>query len=245
MARALERGEPCGCGSALRECPVWGPILDGLSAEELELDRRNESARGIVRQRLRSQPPAGAFATLPDGISRVTGSRVVVDSSKWPGYTHLLGGIEGVELAVAHLVRDPRGVVHSRRKRALRAGRAVDLSPARSALQWNVWNPVIEAVWRNRRYMRLRYEDFVAAPEDAVRRLARLVGEEAGGMPFTAPETVELAPTHSVAGNRNRFQTGPVRIALDDEWRTAQGLAQRDERVVTALTWPVRRRYGY
>ena len=92
-----------------------------------------------------------------------------------------------------------------------------------------------------RRYLRIRYEDFVAAPQDALRRVAALVGERPGKLPFTAPGLAQLAPTHSVAGNRSRFRTGAVPIELDDEWRTAA----RSNRIVAALTWPARRRYGY
>jgi hypothetical protein len=245
IARALERGELCGCELPLPECPVWSVVLEGLKPAQLKLDERDESALGLVRQRLRRRAPDGGFAALPARIAATTGSRVVVDSSKWPGYASLLEQIDGVGLAVVHLIRDPRGVVHSRQKRGLRAGRPPELSPVRSALQWNVWNPVIEAAWRDGRYARLRYEDFVAKPEEAVHRLARLAGEEAGQTLFTAPDTVELDTTHSVAGNRNRFQKGSVRIALDEEWRTPQGLSPVDRRLVGALTWPLRLRYGY
>jgi hypothetical protein len=152
---------------------------------------------------------------------------------------------EGVEISVLHLVRDPRGVVNSRLRSEERRGRALSPAPAGFALVWVVWNGLIELVWRRKPYLRLRYEDFVAQPEAALTRIAAVVGERPSGMPFVAPDRAELAATHSIAGNRNRFQTGDVHVRLDDEWLRAERFSAADRRAVTALTWPLRLRYRY
>jgi hypothetical protein len=255
--RSLADGSVCGCGEAIADCPEWQRIMaaapESAGAGRLQLGRSVGRARGVVRQLLgargrrprRLEETRAAFAALFRAIAETTGSGVVVDSSKWPGYALFLEQTEGVELAIVHLVRDPRGVVHSRLRSAERRGFSLTPPPAGFAAVWTVWNPLIELVWRRRRYLRLRYEDFVANPEDAVRRIAALVGEAADPLPFVARDTVTLAPTHSVAGNRNRFQTGKVRIRLDDEWRSASRLSARERRAVTALSWPARARYGY
>ena len=245
-ARAFEGGQRCGCGEPLSECPTWRGILaaafgDRGSVSELQFDNSSARALGILRQhRSGTHPCAGAFAAVFRAIAETTGSRVVVDSSKWPGYAYFLGGLENADLALVHLVRDPRGVAHSRRKHTARLGEP-GLGPARSAMQWNVWNPVVEALGRRVAYLRLRYEDFVNAPEDAVRKIAALVGEAPLRLPFTAIGEARLEPTHSVTGNRTRFDTGTVPIELDDGWRR-EGASNG---AVGALTWPLRLRYGY
>ena len=48
---------------------------------------------------------------------------------------------------------------------------------------------------------------------------------------------------HTVAGNPARHRHGLVPMRLDDEWRTA--MPTRDRRLVTAMTYPLLRRYGY
>jgi hypothetical protein len=245
-AQAFEQRDNCGCGEPLLICPVWRRMLgsafgdvDGVAG--LRLDDRSSRSLGILTQRHSPpRPEAAAFKAVFRAAVETTGSRVVVDSSKWPGYAYFLGQLPGVELSVVHLIRDPRGVSHSRRKPNA-WGAPKRLNPARSALQWDAWNPLVEWLGHGRSYLRLRYEDFVAAPEDALGRVAGLVGEEPGELPFTAPGLAQLAPTHSVAGNRSRFRTGSVPIELDDDWRTAA----RSNRTVAALTWPARRRYGY
>jgi hypothetical protein len=54
---------------------------------------------------------------------------------------------------------------------------------------------------------------------------------------------VELGTNHTLAGNPNRFRTGSVRIAEDDEWQSR--LARRDRMVMTSATLPMLLRYGY
>jgi hypothetical protein len=251
--RALSDGSVCGCGEAIPSCPAWRGILGAFgergAVDRLELDPSVGRARGALRHLLLPRrgldQSRAAFAALLPAIAQTTGSRVVVDSSKWPGYALFLDQTEGLELAVVHLVRDPRGVVHSRLRSAERRGFSLTPPPTGFAAVWSVWNALIELVWRRRRYLRLRYEDLVARPEEAVRRIAALVGEAPDALPFAATDTAWLAPTHSVAGNRSRFRTGEVPIRLDDEWRSAPRLGARQRRAVAALTWPVRARYGY
>jgi hypothetical protein len=190
----------------------------------------------------------GTRATLAAVLAAIpvaTGSRVVVDSSKGPGFGTLLEGIPGVELSVVHLVRDPRAVAHSRLKVRERRGYELRPGPPGFALVWDLWNATIELLWSRKRYLRVGYEDFVRRPEQVARQVAELVGEPATGLRLAEPDTVELAPTHSVAGNRNRFQTGPVTLRLDDEWLTAERYRTADRRAVAALSWPLRARYGY
>ena len=103
-----------------------------------------------------------------------------------------------------------------------------------ATLFWVVNNLGAELLWRRapERYLRLRYEDFVARPRDAVARILRLVGEpvapagqeSAGGNgsmahPFVGEHSVVLRSTHNVWGNPDRFRTGVVELAPDDEWR--------------------------
>jgi hypothetical protein len=70
------------------------------------------------------------------------------------------------------------------------------------------------------------------------------VGQSAAAVPhFSDSLEVELGATHSVFGNRVRFQSGTVPICLDAEWR--QKMSARDRAVGTALASPLLSCYGY
>ncbi|MFI1194916.1 sulfotransferase family protein [Micromonospora sp. NPDC020750] len=224
------------------------------------LVRRHRRGRRAVP----AHPDDAALAGLYAAVARHAGARVVVDSSKLPPYGALVGALPGVELRVLHLVRDPRATAFSWRRRRGLDGEADERLMSRppvwkAALLWLVWNTLTARLWAGDpgRYLRVRYEDLTADPEATLGRIAAFADAgtttgsdaEAGlftrpdAGPFTGPATVRLAPTHSVAGNPSRHRTGPVPIAADVEWR--RGLSWWSYAVVTTLTAPGLRRFGY
>ena len=110
-------------------------------------------------------------------------------------------------------------------------------SPIQSAVHWDVHNLLLELLAvRNRNALRVRYEDLVTDPDGVVRSTCNLVG-----VPVAAAS--DGMPRHSISGNPMRFETGPLRIKLDDEW--IEGFAAGDRRLVTLTTAPLLARYGY
>jgi hypothetical protein len=263
-SRGLLARRRCGCGMPVPDCPTWGAILDEAFGGPNRVDAERLAA--VTRRRLHVRSVPGlllgrdgrvphdeyqaALVRLYRAVQRQTGCRVIVDSSKSPVYARLVAAVPGVDVAVVHLIRDPRATAWS----FLRNKRLPDFGddrlmqrqhPLVSARRWSLWQTVTELLWRRRprRYLRLRYEDFMHDPPSAVRRIAGLAGEAPVVLPFTGPATVRLTATHSVSGNPNRFGTGEVELRADDEWRLAMSAA--DRAMVTALTWPLLLRYRY
>ena len=264
--RGLLARRRCGCGIPVPDCPVWGPVLAEAFGGADQVDARRLATATSRRLRAGSVPGLlldgrgrqgadddgyqAALARLYRAVAHQTGCRVIVDSSKSPVYARLVAAIPGVEVAVVHLVRDPRATAWSflRKKRLPDFGddRLMQRQhPLVSARRWSLWQTATELLWRRRgrRYLRLRYEDFVRDPQPALRRILALASETPTALPFSGPATVRLAATHSVSGNPNRFGTGAVELHADEEWRGAMRAADRV--MVTALTWPLLLRYRY
>jgi hypothetical protein len=266
--RGMLEDRLCGCGERFSACPVWQAVLeeafggpDGVDARRMmHLQAQATRIRQLplalgparLRRRLdeRLEDYLLLLGRLYDAVARVTGARVVVDSSKLPTYGRLVDVAPGVDLTVVHLVRDPRATAFSwQRKKRLPDRQTPSFmqrqGPAKAALLWSVWNATAERLWSRRpaRYLRIRYEDFMARPMGTVERIVSAIGEPADGLPFVSETEVELARTHTVAGNPSRFSTGVVELRPDDAWEA--GLSTRHRSVVTALTWPLLRRYGY
>jgi Sulfotransferase family len=264
--RGLVARRRCGCGTPVPDCPVWKAVLTDAFGGPDRVDARRLAA--VTRRRLNPRSVPGmllgrgiragdgadahqaALARLYRAVQRHTGCRVLVDSSKSPVYARLLAAIPGVDVAVVHLVRDPRATAWSFRREKHLPDFGDDRlmqrqHPLVSARRWSLWQGVTELLWgrRSGRYLRLRYEDFVRDPQPAVRRIAGLAGEAPALLPFTGPATVRLAVTHSVSGNPNRFGTGEIDLRADEEWRRA--MRTGDRALVTALTWPLLLRYRY
>jgi hypothetical protein len=239
---ALEN-RPCGCGKPFADCPVWTRVMKDVDADPAEVAaglRQTLRIRRLRAWRTAAHPGVAALYRALDG-------ELVVDSSKLPPYGMLVDRIPGVDMRVLHVVRDPRATAYSwRRRRGLDGPddeRLMSRPPvAKAALLWLVWNAVTAIRWRKSgRYLRVRYEDFVADPAGVTARIAQFA--ELGKTTPIDGHTVHLGPTHSVAGNPSRHRAGEVRVTADREW--VRGLSGPAYALVTCVTAPLLRRFGY
>jgi hypothetical protein len=191
-----------------------------------------------------------AYGRLYEAIGAITGSRVIVDSSKEPAHGFAMSMVPGVDFYALHLLRDPRAAAYSWSKKKPQPDTdtrdfMVRFSPAKSSALWDSWNASAEALWRRvpDRYLRLRYEDFVADPRECFEKILALVGEPDAGPPLVGEREVKLGVSHTVSGNPNRFETGAVELRTDREWTSR--MKPRDKALVTVLTLPLLKHYGY
>ncbi len=271
-SRGVMERRPCACGLAPADCPVWGPVVtrtltsvDGHDPRDT-LDEivaaQSEIARLANRRRILHSASAPTTSwralnlvrdtidTACRSFAAVTDARVVVDTSKRPHDAAVVAALPDVSHYVLHVVRDPRAVAYSwrRAKTFTVAGETHAMGTRRVASttrRWtsNCWGAdLLRRHVPPDRWLRLRYEDFCADPQDACLAIMGLLGEQ-GPAPFEGPDLVRVNPGHIVAGNPSRFTVGTVKIRLDEEWRT--GMSRRDQRMIGWATYPLRRRYGY
>jgi hypothetical protein len=257
----------CGCGRPFRECPVWTKVMDeayggmdGVDPREMmrlqNLGTRTrhipsmltEKGRRTLAERL--EKLLISYGRLYEAIGEVTGSRVIVDSSKEPAHGFAMGMVPGVDFYALHLVRDPRAAAYSWSKKKPQPDtdtreHMVRFSPTKSSALWDSWNASAEALWRRtpERYLRIRYEDFVSDPRESFEKILRLVGEADAEPPLVGEREVKLGVSHTVSGNPNRFETGAVELRPDREWISK--MSPRNKALVTALTLPLLKHYGY
>lgn len=256
-------GSTCGCGAAIRECPVWAHALSRLS--DVDIEQVSKWQREIVKERstyrLLSYHRSGRWLTLEryanvmgrlyNALSEVTGAKVIVDSSKRPSYAAFLRNVPGINPHYIHLVREPRASAYSWRSRHYESSKGGGQKVTRrgafdSTLRWDLLNLGSDAIIRRslpNQVLRIRYEDFVDAPRQHVDLARVLVDEPAGPSPFVDDHTVQLRPNHNIAGNPSRFVTGTLHLEDKGEWRLAQ--TRMDRWVTTAVALPFLRRYGY
>lgn len=265
--RSLATEVPCGCRRRIQDCPIWGPVLDAATGPEAQRLPASEviswqlrEARILHTPRLlttRSWPHTGRppldrlldlTTKLYGALASVTEARFLVDSSKSPAPLEILRHVPQVELHVVHLVRDPRAVAYSWRRGAPNpgGGRSYHPGSVRCSGRWIMTNALGSMVRRRlprERSILLRYEELVTAPVDTVRRLMEFIGEPEAELPFVDDRIARLEINHTVSGNRSRFETGDVEIRPDDAWKSPRRDLRRG--VVTLLTLPWLRRYGY
>jgi hypothetical protein len=266
--RTVSQGERCGCGQHFSDCSFWSGVgkraFDGWDNESLaavgKLQARVARQRHLPRllatllagRRFRADIASygASYARLYGAIADESQARYVVDASKWPAQALALAR-GGIDVRVIHLVRDVRGVAHSRSKTVLRphAPGEADLmshsSPAGAAARWVACQGEAELLrWCGVKVTRVRYEDFVRRPRHTIRVALAQVGVPAQPSQLThiGDAQVTLGPSHGLSGNPARFRDGPFTLRTDNTWRYR--MSRRDRFMVTAIGLPWLLRYG-
>jgi hypothetical protein len=270
--RSVRDNELCGCGVAFRDCPFWARVgqvaFGGWGGVDVDRvlslrDRVDRSKRvpklvsGLTSSAWRRDLSeyVSYYERLYSAAREVSGCDVVVDSSKQASLPYCLSTSDQLDLRVLHCIRDSRAVAYSQSKDVERPegtseeSRQMHRLRARgSAFYWVLHNLEVDLYGaRNGQTLRLRYEDWVEDPAralDDIRRFAGLAVPAARLAPDSDDGSqVILGASHTCSGNPMRFTRGAVHLRNDDRWR--RQMRRRDVVVVTALTGPLLKRYGY
>ena len=270
--RGVVENQLCGCGLPFQACLYWRAVWErcaGLdhaeAARVVGLQTRLEHIRNFFLFLLPGLQPrawremqedyARHLMSMFRAIQAESGTEFIVDSSKLPQHAFLLNQLAergDLELHILHLVRDSRAVAYSWQKQIKRPEiywkeqNMPVFRPAFSAWNWSLQNGMMAVlgIRARRRYFLLRYEDFVQDADQTVAQIGHFVGADPASIrPLAAALAPRAQPAHTVSGNPMRFEQGPLRIRLDDDWK--QKLAPGAKRLVTLLSLPLLLFYQY
>ncbi len=268
--RGIRNDERCGCGVPFSQCAFWSEVgrvafggWDRVDVDRvLHLDGRVNDVRHLARLAARRlggrrfeaelHEYVGYYERVYAAVREVTGCDLVIDSSKLTALAFALRRSSSIDLRVLHLLRDPRAVAYSWTKRVVRpeitTGKVymAVYDPAHMATRWMTHNLLFELLSSTGvPVMRVRYEDLAKDPRSWLQRILAFAGRPPTDdeLRFLTEEAADLGEGHSVAGNPMRFEKGPIKVRLDEAWK--ERMDPRDLKVVTALTRPMMRMYGY
>lgn len=201
---------PCACGAAsLWQCAFWSRVdahTRQVSGKSLvDLDMLDQSELDAARA-----PNAVVFKS----ISEVSGKNFVVDSSKLPKRLSYLLRLKELDVYPVHLIRDPKGQIHSvRRKHG---------GLLKHIFRYQLIHAQIGRMLKSVPHSVVRYEDLVRDPETALRSVLEPLGLEFDPRQLSWAE----AAKHEVAGNHMRFDTSS-KLILDETWKGSLSSAQK------------------
>jgi len=268
--RGYLENQLCGCGTPFRACDFWnavsvlafGQTPSQVPSEDYEKLQEEVHGRGTLVKLRSSRARSNSYRRLCveyeellerlySAIARTSQSRLIVDSSKIPAAARLLSEVSGVDLHVAHLVRDSRATAFSWQRHKTRTEihwtrKEMDrFGVIRSSYSWASENSLLYLDRaHSSSYTVVRYEDFVRQPAETLGQIARTIGEQSIARELlTMTNEVWLDYSHTVSGNPERFNSGHTAIAADREWELMMPVRQR--LLVTALTGPLLAAFGY
>jgi hypothetical protein len=265
----LRDNQLCGCGERFLSCPFWEEVgrraFGGWSTvdlpEMLALEQsvnRHRYIHLLLLPRMSREFEANLhryaemLGRIYEAIAAVAPARVIIDSSIDPAYGFLLRHVPGIDLRVIHMIRDSRATAFSWtrwQRKTDRVDSAVyqrRFRPSATAVRWDVYHLLAQLLSRLQGpELRVRYESFVREPRAVVSRVLEHADERPAGvdLSFIGENEVSLSTNHTVAGSLMRLRSGSLPVRLDAEWEEA--FEPMSRRVVTLLTSPLLRLYGY
>lgn len=197
-----KQGNTCACGATtIWKCNFWQTVNSEVS---------NSSGLTLKELDIRSEEP-DTFAyhnkLLFDAAAKASGAKVLVDSTKIPERLHRLIECGLFDIIPIHLVRDPRGQVHSVLKR--RKGNFL-----RPAIRNTITTFNTVRFLHGKEYIGLRYERLAKNPEGTLREVMQRIG-----LSFD-PAQLEWATRvkHNLGGNRITLRNSNE-IKISEDWR--------------------------
>ena len=192
---------PCPCGApSLLECEFWSRVNDwtqqeqGLALSELDVlnDRKLDD---------RSAPNAVVFRA----ISKISGKKFIVNSSKRPARLAYLMQLKGLDVFPIHLIREPNGQISS-------------LSRKNGGFVQHICDYVhiherIHRIVRSSSHSVVSYEGLVRDPMGTLSSILEPLGLQFDQAQLSWAEQRQ----HTIAGNKLRWQ--PNDLILDERWK--------------------------
>lgn len=242
----------------VRDSPKWTAVFAQLerSPGALEYLKRRQKAReslctGWLYWLGGHKQYSRHVKSIFDAVRATQGDQVrfLIDSSKTARDRFfrplLLAGIDGVDLKVIHLLRDPRGCLFSTLRgsnKLLERGqrRRAPLAGLRACVGWCLANAsaLLFALRHGRgRYLQLSYDELVENPAAALDRVGAFLHVDYTQVQRRLAAGEPIPPADQFAGNRLRRQSAVV-LRKDDEWREKLNWPYR--LTCWIVCWPIR-----
>lgn len=175
-------------------------------------------------------------------ISTVSKLDIIVDEAKRPARGYALLGCSDIDVRIIHLVRDPRGVIWSQKKRTVEHKYKSPFIAAMHYSAKNLMALLVQLKAPRGSVIRVRYEDLVREPTKELTRIGQWLGLSMEPLIEQIEAGESLQVPFLLDGNRIRCET-EITLRFDDTWRRRQSLG--DRLVAILFTLPFFLGFGY
>jgi len=224
----LEENKTCPYGEPIKECSYWSGVIKKLPEQTLnskQIKKQNhtvEHHKNIIpllfglanRKNLKDFIATNEEAY--DSIHACYKQKYILDSSKYIGRALALKKSSLLNLKIIYVVRDPRGVIWSFRKKV-----QTSRTPLRTAGYYLIINILGELVYRfsNTKILKVRYEDLANDPEKCLNRISDFIKLDLTEVSDKINKDRPFEMPHIIGGNRLKKQSH-IKFRRDVSWRS-------------------------
>lgn len=208
------KNSPCSCDQEFNDCKVWSslkaslPLSDDETSKLIKDFSRLEWHSGFWLQWFGISTPNQQYFEINQHIIRtlkeITGSKTIIDSSKYAGRVLALNKLLGNQLKVIWLVRKPENIITSFQKK--NKGEQLPKSSLKAAIYIFVVTLSAKLVQKKlgNRCLLVHYEDFISNPQQELSKISSWANIDLEESIEKIKHQKPFSPGHLVTANRLR-----------------------------------------
>lgn len=231
----------CSCGDKFPTCSFWQEVskehirlFPSINFEELKNEFREiekwsnyYKLRKLIKNKKGNSlnPILAKYLThnekLYEIISRISGKKIIIDSSRNPGRLLALLSSSKIEMYTINIIRDPRATMNSLIQKDIRNVHENRQNTLLNILNWNIKNLLGLDIMRNMdadKGTYISYKNFTRHPAQVLEKLKKRLNLSLNYEEINGKFSINLEAGHIFSGNRSRFNTGKITITEDTNW---------------------------
>ncbi len=231
----------CSCGEKFPTCSFWQEVskehirsFPSINFEELKNEFREIEKwsnyfklRKLIKNKKETslKPILVKYLAhnekLYEIISRITGKKIIIDSSRNPGRLLALLSSNKIEIYTINIIRDPRATMNSLIQKDIRNVNENRQKTPLNILNWNIKNllglDIMKKIDADKGTY-ISYKNFTRHPAQVLEKLKNRLNLSLNYEEVNGKFSINLEAGHIFSGNRSRFNTGKITITEDTNW---------------------------
>ena len=231
----------CSCGERFPSCSFWQEVsnehiksFQSIDFEELKRDflELEKWSNYIKLKRLIKHKKENSLKPILDKylahneklyeiISKVSGKKIIIDSSRNPGRLLALLSSKNIDMYTIDIIRDPRASLNSLIQKDFRNVHENRQNTLVNMINWDVKNLFGLDIMRKldmNESAYISYKNFTTHPGQVLEKLKKRLNLTIDYEEINGNLSINLEAGHIFSGNRSRFNTGKITIKEDINW---------------------------
>lgn len=225
--KRLFDSRPCACGEEIYDCEFWSEKASALDRDKVPDYTRDKWILFYPFLRIFyswfRRKEIDFFDDLYSYAYQKSGDKMLIDSSKSLTHLFLLSKVLKYDVQAVFIVRNPRGILFSIKKRLAINHQKYKIKDLRIlSLKIDLINWISNTLTKRMVPMHtIKYEELIENRSEVLAQLDEKFKTKTSALD-NDDDHFQFSGTHSVDGGPTRHVKGRVKLKVDDEWKSTE-----------------------